>query len=178
MHIGPAPARDSYLKIEHIVRAAKDTVADAIHPGYGFLSENPALARACRDASLLFIGPPSDAVETMAGKVNARRVALAAGVPVVPGSEALRDVAAAKAEAARIGYPVLLKASAGGGGIGMERCGDEAALGKALQSAQDRAQRFFGDGAVFVEKLLLKPRHIEVQIAGDEEGRRVGPGAG
>ncbi len=171
--IGAAAARESYLKIEQILRAARETGADAVHPGYGFLSENAEFARICREAGLTFVGPPTEAIAAMASKVAARDTAKRAGVPLLPGSEALADLDEARAEAERIGYPVLLKASGGGGGIGMQLVKSAADLEKHFQSARDKAQRFFADGAVYLEKLLERPRHIEIQIAGDHHGHLV-----
>src|SRR5690606_1697146 len=170
--IGPAQARDSYLKIEQILEAARKTGADAVHPGYGFLSESADFARSCRDAGLVFVGPPTSAIAAMASKVAARAVAKQAGVPLVPGSDALSDLDHARAEAERIGYPVLLKASGGGGGIGMQAVNDALQLEKHFEGARDKATRFFGDGAVYLEKLVEDPRHVEIQIAGDEHGSR------
>lgn len=171
--IGPAAARDSYLKIEQILRAAQKTNADAVHPGYGFLSENADFAKACRTNGLVFVGPQASAIEAMASKVAARQTAKLAGVPLLPGTEALSDLEQAQSEAVRLGFPLLLKASGGGGGIGMQIIKDANDLTKHFQSTQDKAQRFFNDAAVYLEKLLEKPRHIEIQIAGDEHGNIV-----
>jgi len=169
--LGPAKASESYLAIPRIIAAAKATGADAIHPGYGFLSENAAFVAAVEAAGLIFIGPSADSVAQMGSKIEARRIAQAAGVPVVPGFDAPgasdADLAAA---AAKIGYPVLVKASAGGGGRGMRRVFKPEELVAALASARNEAASSFGDGTVFLEKLIEKPRHIEVQIFGDGQG--------
>ena len=172
--IGPAPARESYLSIERIIEAARGAGADAIHPGYGFLSENWRFARACEETGLVFVGPPSAVIRKMGDKVEAKRAMAAAGVPVVPGSDGtLESVEAAREVAGRIGYPLMLKAVAGGGGIGMVRVADERGLAAAFASAQRRAQSLFGSGAVFVERFLDAPRHIEVQVLGDGRGSLV-----
>ena len=172
--IGPAPARESYLSIDRILAAARRASVDAIHPGYGFLSENWRFARACEEAGFVFVGPAWPVVEQMGDKVGARRLMTAAGVPVVPGSEGTVDtVAAAREEAARLGYPVILKAAAGGGGIGMVTAADDTALGAAFAGAHRRALAAFGSGALFVERFLPAPRHVEVQVLGDAHGRLV-----
>ena len=172
--IGPAAAAESYLDIARILAAARDSGADAIHPGYGFLSENPAFVRAVEEAGLIFIGPSSDAVETMGSKITARRVAEQAGVPVVPGFDGQDADDAALAEAAEsIGFPVLVKASAGGGGRGMRRVYARGDLSAALASARAEAASAFGDATVFLEKLILAPRHLEVQVFGDGQGGAV-----
>ena len=172
--IGPAAAAESYLDIARILAAARDSGADAIHPGYGFLSENPAFVRAVEEAGLIFIGPSSDAVETMGSKITARRVAEQAGVPVVPGFDGQDADDAALAEAAEsIGFPVLVKASAGGGGRGMRRVDARGDLSAALASARAEAASAFGDATVFLEKLILAPRHLEVQVFGDGQGGAV-----
>jgi len=172
--IGPAPARDSYLSVERILAAARETGAQGVHPGYGFLSENWRFAKACEEAGLVFIGPPWRVIQQMGDKVEARRRMQAAGVPVVPGSEgALDSLEAAAALAGRIGYPVMLKAAAGGGGIGMVRVPDAAALPAAWASAERRSQAAFGSGALFVERYLAEARHVEVQVFGDARGEVV-----
>jgi acetyl-CoA carboxylase biotin carboxylase subunit len=169
--IGPAPARESYLAVDRLVEAARATGAEAVHPGYGFLSENWRFARACEEAGLVFVGPPWPVIEQMGDKVGARRMMAAAGVPVVPGSEGVVDsFEAARAVAMRIGYPVILKAAAGGGGIGMARVAEESALASAFAAAQRRSQSAFGSAALFVERFLVAPRHIEVQVFGDGRG--------
>jgi acetyl-CoA carboxylase biotin carboxylase subunit len=172
--IGPAPARESYLDVERILEVARRTNAKAVHPGYGFLSENWRFAQACEAAGLIFVGPPWQVIQQMGDKVGARRLMAGAGVPVVPGSDGPVDsVEAAREVAGRIGYPVMIKAAAGGGGIGMLRVKDEAGLAAAFASAQRRAQSAFGSGALFVERFLEAPRHIEVQVFGDGGGRVV-----
>ena len=172
--IGPAPARESYLDGERILEAARRTNAQAVHPGYGFLSENWRFAQACEAAGLIFVGPPWQVIERMGDKVGARRLMAGVGVPVVPGSDGSVDSAEAAREiAGRIGYPVMIKAAAGGGGIGMLRVKDEAGLAAAFASAQRRAQSAFGSGALFVERFLEAPRHVEVQVFGDGGGRVV-----
>jgi acetyl-CoA carboxylase biotin carboxylase subunit len=170
--IGPAPARESYLSIERILDAARRTRAEAVHPGYGFLSENWRFAQACEQAGLLFVGPSWRVIQQMGDKVAARRLMATAGVPVVPGSDGpVESVDAVRGIAGRIGYPVMIKAAAGGGGIGMMRVRDEAGLAAAFASAQRRAQSAFGSGSLFVERFLEAPRHVEVQILGDGAGR-------
>ena len=172
--IGPPPARDSYLNVDAILDAARRTKADAIHPGYGFLSENWRFAEACRAAGLVFIGPAPEAIQRMGDKTEARRLMAAAGVPVVPGSDgAVADAAAALATAERIGYPVMLKAAAGGGGIGMARAASSGELERAFATASRRAQAAFGVGALYVERYVEAPRHVEVQVFGDGRGEVV-----
>jgi acetyl-CoA carboxylase biotin carboxylase subunit len=172
--IGPAPARESYLDVARILDAARRTNVQAVHPGYGFLSENWRFAQACEAAGLIFVGPSWQVIEQMGDKVGARRLMAGAGVPVVPGSDGPVDSAdAAREVAGRIGYPVMIKAAAGGGGIGMMRAKDEAGLAAAFASAQRRAQSAFGSGALFVERFLEAPRHVEVQVFGDAGGRVV-----
>jgi acetyl-CoA carboxylase, biotin carboxylase subunit len=169
--IGPAPVRESYLDGERILEAARRTNAQAVHPGYGFLSENWRFAQSCEAAGLIFVGPPWQVIQQMGDKVGARRLMAGAGVPVVPGSDGPVDsVEAAREVAGRIGYPVMIKAAAGGGGIGMLRVKDEAGLAAAFASAQRRAQSAFGSGALFVERFLEAPRHVEVQVFGDGGG--------
>jgi acetyl-CoA carboxylase biotin carboxylase subunit len=169
--IGGAPARESYLNVDRILEAARHARAEAIHPGYGFLSENWRFARACEEAGFVFVGPPWRVIQQMGDKVQARQLMTAAGVPVVPGSEGRVDTAAAARDAARrVGYPVILKAAAGGGGIGMVQVPAEPALEAAFVAAQRRAQSAFGTGALFVERFLRAPRHVEVQVFGDGHG--------
>ena len=169
--IGPPPSQESYLSIDRILDAAKRAGAEAIHPGYGFLSENHAFAKACEAAGVIFVGPPVAAMEAMGDKVRSRELMTAAGVAVVPGSPPLGDPADARAHAQRIGYPVLLKASAGGGGRGMRVVGSEAELPSLLAQARGEARSAFGDDTVFLEKLVVRPRHIEVQVLADAHGR-------
>jgi len=169
--IGPAPASESYLVGERIIAAARQTGAEAIHPGYGFLSENAGFAEAVEAAGLVFIGPTAETMRVMGDKLSSRRRMIAAGVPVVPGTEdAVTDPAEAVAVAERIGYPVLLKASAGGGGKGMRvvRSADE--MGSALRQTRGEAGASFANDAVFVEKYIEDPKHIEVQVLGDGTG--------
>jgi acetyl-CoA carboxylase biotin carboxylase subunit len=174
VHVGPGPARDSYLVPERILEAAARTGADAVHPGYGFLSERADFNRACRAAGLVFIGPLPESQEAMGVKTSARRRMQDAGVPVVPGSEGpIADEAAAKAEADRIGYPVMLKAAAGGGGKGMKRCDRPEDFGKLWQTAKRESASAFGDDRIYLERFLEKPRHVEVQVFADEHGNVV-----
>jgi Acetyl/propionyl-CoA carboxylase, alpha subunit len=167
--VGPAPSKDSYLNIPAILEAAKATNADAIHPGYGFLSESPAFARTVEEAGLIFVGPSADTIERMGDKVAARQAAEAAGVPVVPGSEGRIDVSEALTVAKKIGYPVMIKAAAGGGGRGIRIAKDEAELKTLAPQAKAEAEAAFGDGGLYIERAILSPRHIEVQILGDGE---------
>ncbi len=163
-----------YLNIAAIIDAARASGAQAIHPGYGFLSENAAFAAACRDAGLTFIGPPPEAIQGMGLKTEARRLAKGAGVPVVPGADAsIENGAEARGVAASIGYPVMLKAAAGGGGKGMRIVRAESELEAALRDASSEAERSFSNGAVYMEKLIERPRHIEIQIFGDQHGNYV-----
>jgi acetyl-CoA carboxylase biotin carboxylase subunit len=169
--IGPPPSRESYLCIDKILEVAQRTGAQAIHPGYGFLAENPAFAAACAAAGVAFIGPTPDAMEAMGDKVRARALMQRAGVPVVPGTDALSGDAGEVARFAReIGYPVLLKAAAGGGGKGMRAVRSEAELPSLLAQARGEARSAFGDDRVFLEKLVLRPRHVEVQVLADAHG--------
>ena len=169
--IGPAPSSESYLSVPRILDAAHRTGADAIHPGYGFLSENAGFARACEEHGVKFIGPAWRSIEQMGSKIAARRIAIASGAPVVPGTEqGITDPTEARRIAKEIGYPVLLKASAGGGGKGMRRVDHEADLLGAMRAASSEAERAFGSGEVYLEKLIERPRHIEIQVLGDEHG--------
>ena len=169
--IGPAPAAESYLSVERIIDAARTSDADAIHPGYGFLSERPELASACADAGLVWIGPPPDVIARFGSKIEARREAAAAGLPVVPGAEPADQTTAGIAAAARaVGSPVLLKPSAGGGGKGMVVVHDDAALDEAIGRARRGAIATTGDGTLYVERLLERPRHVEVQVVADRHG--------
>jgi pyruvate carboxylase subunit A len=173
IEIGAASPSESYLNLDRILGAAKETGADAIHPGYGFLSENPRLAEACVAAGITFIGPPPAAMVAMGDKVRARERMQQAGVPVVPGTAAISDEAVAVAAAKEIGFPVLVKASAGGGGIGMRAAQNEEELKAAITSCQESAQRFFGDPRVFLERLVTDPRHIEIQVLADSLGNTI-----
>ncbi len=166
--IGPAPSSESYLCPQRILDAARLTGAEAIHPGYGFLSENAAFARACSEAGIKFIGPSWQAIEQMGSKTAARRLAAAAGAPIVPGTQT--DFAKF---AAQIGYPVLLKAAAGGGGKGMRLVEREADLPSAMRAAASEAERAFGSGEIYLEKWIERPRHIEIQVLGDEHGHLI-----
>ncbi|RUY20931.1 acetyl-CoA carboxylase biotin carboxylase subunit [Mesorhizobium sp. M7A.F.Ca.CA.004.12.1.1] len=172
--IGPPPSRDSYLNIHQIVAACEITGADAVHPGYGFLSENAKFADILAAHNITFIGPSGDHIRIMGDKIEAKRTAKRLGIPVVPGSDgAVTDQKEARRIAAEIGYPVIIKASAGGGGRGMKVALTEADLEIALQTASTEAGAAFGDDAVYIEKYLEKPRHIEVQVFGDGFGRGV-----
>jgi len=172
--IGPSAPRESYLRIDRLIDAAKQSGADAVHPGYGFLAENEAFAAAVRDAGLTFIGPDARVIEAMGSKTGARDVAKRAGVPVVPGTEAPVGTDVSDAElsriAAGIGYPLLVKAVAGGGGKGMRTVADPADLTSAVRAARSEAATAFGDSAVYFERRLSRPRHIEVQLLGDQHG--------
>ncbi|MEN6343569.1 MAG: acetyl-CoA carboxylase biotin carboxylase subunit [Methanospirillum sp.] len=172
--VGEAPPAKSYLNIDRIIDVARKTGAEAIHPGYGFLAENAGFARACEEAGVTFIGPTSRTIEAMGSKIGAKQMMQAAGVPVVPGTpEGVRDLDEAKAVAAEIGYPVIVKASAGGGGIGMQIVEEEAGLPGAIEGARRIAGSAFGDPTLLLEKYLVKPRHVEVQVLGDEHGHMV-----
>jgi acetyl-CoA carboxylase, biotin carboxylase subunit len=169
--IGAAPARESYLNTERILAAARQARADAIHPGYGFLSESWRFADAVRQAGLVFVGPTPDAIRKMGDKIEARRLMAAAGVPVLPGSfEPVADAAGAEAAAQAVGFPIMLKAAAGGGGIGMARVAKAGDLAAAFATAARRAQAAFGTGELYVERYLERPRHVEVQVFGDASG--------
>ena len=169
--IGPAASAQSYLNIAKIIEVAKHANVDAIHPGYGFLAENAGFARAVADAGIVFIGPTPEAMEVMGSKTNARRAAIDAGAPVVPGTtEALKDFSDARNTAAKFGYPVMLKAAAGGGGKGMRQVAAESELRSALEAAQSEAASAFGSSEVYLEKVVEKPRHIEIQIFADHDG--------
>ncbi|MED3688120.1 acetyl-CoA carboxylase biotin carboxylase subunit [Peribacillus butanolivorans] len=172
--LGGSRVQESYLNVKKILEIAKETGVDAIHPGYGFLSENADFARSCEDAGLIFIGPKPEVIQQMGNKVEARKKMEQAGLPLVPGfSRPLIDSAEAAAVAEKIGYPVMLKASAGGGGIGMQAVANADELLKAFEGNQKRAQLFFGNGDMFIEKLIEKPRHIEIQVLADGFGNAV-----
>jgi acetyl-CoA carboxylase biotin carboxylase subunit len=172
--VGPNPPRESYLRIDRIIDVARQSGADAVHPGYGFLAENEDFAAACRDAGLTFIGPSPEAITLMGSKTAARQVAIAAGVPVVPGTESPLSDAVSDSEvltiAEGIGYPLMLKAVAGGGGKGMRMVSQPADLPGALRAARSEAGSAFGDSAVYLERRIMAPRHIEVQLLGDHFG--------
>lgn len=168
---GPSAVAQSYLRADRIVELAKSTGADAVHPGYGLLSENAEFARLCQDAGLVFVGPPVSAIAKMGNKVSARAIAAQAGIPVAPGTKDAVESAQTAVEAARqIGFPVMLKASAGGGGIGMVVAYDEETLLQAFASSVKRVQSYFGDGAMYVEKFITQPRHVEIQVLADTHG--------
>ncbi len=172
--IGPPAAKDSYLNIPAIVAACEITGAEAVHPGYGFLSENAKFAEILTEHSIKFIGPSAENIRTMGDKIEAKRTAKSLGIPVVPGSEGgVADVTSARKVAKEIGYPVIIKATAGGGGRGMKVAHSEAELELAVSTAQSEAKAAFGNGEVYIEKYLEKPRHIEIQVLGDGQGRAV-----
>jgi acetyl/propionyl-CoA carboxylase alpha subunit len=167
--LGPAPSNQSYLAADKILAVCKKLGVDAIHPGYGFLSENAAFAKQVQDAGILFIGPSPVSIEVMGSKLAAKQAVAAYAIPLVPGTdEAISDVAVAKAKAKEIGYPILIKASAGGGGKGMRVVESEAEFDEQMNRAVSEAISSFGDGAVFIEKYISSPRHIEIQILGDQ----------
>lgn len=171
--IGPAPSVESYLVAEKIIEVAKRSGAEAIHPGYGFLSENYRFARMCAEAGLTFIGPSPEAMESMGDKVAARSAMAAAGVPLVPGTPSLTDDVQAQAEVRGLGYPVMLKPSAGGGGKGMRIVEREEDLLEALEGARSEARSSFGDDTVYAERYVTKPRHVEIQVLADRQGNTV-----
>jgi acetyl-CoA carboxylase, biotin carboxylase subunit len=172
--IGPPAAKDSYLNIASIVAACEITGAEAVHPGYGFLSENAKFADILKEHSIKFIGPSADNIRTMGDKIEAKRTAKALGIPVVPGSEGgVSNLEDAKRIGKDIGYPVIIKATAGGGGRGMKVANNESELELAVSTAQSEAKAAFGNGEVYIEKYLQKPRHIEVQVLGDGQGSAV-----
>jgi acetyl-CoA carboxylase biotin carboxylase subunit len=172
--IGPPPSAESYLRIEKIIAAAKQTGSDAIHPGYGFLSENAAFAKACEEAGLIFIGPSATSIALMGSKLAAKAAVSKYNVPLVPGTvEPISDIAEAKKIAGKIGYPILIKASAGGGGKGMRIVEKESVFEQEMERAVSEATSAFGDGSVFIEKYITRPRHIEFQIFGDKQGNVV-----
>jgi acetyl-CoA carboxylase biotin carboxylase subunit len=174
--LGPAPPRESYLNIKKIIQVARRSRVQAIHPGYGFLAENADFAEACQKAGIVWIGPPPDAIRCMGDKVAARRVVSEAGVPVVPGTDAMYDLAQAAAAAIDIGFPVLVKAVAGGGGKGIRLVNDPADVEAALRVASSEALTAFDDSAVFIEKFMEPVRHIEVQVLADDHGNTVAMG--
>lgn len=173
-NVGPPPSSESYLHWERIIEAAQESGAEAIHPGYGFLSENAEFVRSVAKAGLTFIGPTPEAMDAMGGKISARKIATEAGVPVVPGTNGpLTSIDDAKRTADEIGYPIMLKASAGGGGKGMRLVANEGELKLALDAARSEAQSSFGDESVFMEKAVVRPRHIEIQVFSDKHGNHV-----
>lgn len=172
--IGPAPSSQSYLRADKIIEAAKKCGADAIHPGYGFLSENASFSKAVSDAGLIFIGPSAYSIEMMGSKISAKQAAKKFGVPMVPGTEdPIKDLAEATEIGARVGYPILIKASAGGGGKGMRVVNNEGELEEQMRTAKSEALNAFGNDDVFIEKYVGAPRHIEIQIMGDQHGNYV-----
>ena len=172
--LGPPPSNQSYLLGEKIIQTCKDLAVDAIHPGYGFLSENADFARKVSDAGIIFVGPSPESIEVMGSKLAAKQAVSKYDIPMVPGMEkAITDIAFAKEKAAEIGYPILIKASAGGGGKGMRIVESEVDFEEQMQRAVSEAESAFGDGAVFIEKFITSPRHIEIQILGDQQGNTV-----
>ena len=173
-HIGPSEAAKSYLDIPRILEVARRAGADAVHPGYGFLAENAAFARACTDAGITFIGPSHEVISLMGNKTSARAAAMKAGVPVVPGTETALPDSVPENDivdiASRVGYPIVVKAVAGGGGKGMRTVDSEAALVNAIRTARSEARSAFGDSAIYLERRIVRPRHIEVQLLGDLAG--------
>ncbi|MCK5458903.1 MAG: ATP-grasp domain-containing protein, partial [Thermoplasmatales archaeon] len=170
-NIGPGPASQSYLNKEKIIDVALKSKAEGVHPGYGFMAENAEFAEMCYKNGIEFIGPPVSAMKLMGSKIDSKKSMIDAGVHVVPGvTEAIADHEKAKDIAHDVGYPVMLKASAGGGGIGIQMVEDEKQMGKALESVRQLAKNSFGDDAVFIEKFIEDPRHIEFQIIGDKKG--------
>jgi acetyl-CoA carboxylase biotin carboxylase subunit len=172
-HIGPSPSAESYLRIDRILDAAKKHGAQAIHPGYGFLSENAAFAAACENAGLVFIGPSADSIRAMGSKTAARQNAIQAGTPVVPGTAGVASLKELKAFGDSCGYPILLKAVAGGGGKGMRVVGRASELEPAARDAASEAERSFGNSEIYAEKLIERPRHIEIQVLGDRHGNLI-----
>jgi pyruvate carboxylase subunit A len=174
VYVGPSPSSQSYLKIDNIIKAALETGAQAIHPGYGFLSENTRFAGSCEENGIAFIGPTSNAIDTMGSKITARQTMKKAGVPIVPGiEEGISDPVEAQEIAENIGYPVILKPAAGGGGIGMKVVNSREELSPALASAKSIAKSAFGDETIYIEKYLEEPRHIEFQILADKMGNTI-----
>ncbi|MDD1505060.1 acetyl-CoA carboxylase biotin carboxylase subunit [Lysinibacillus sp. CNPSo 3705] len=172
--IGKPPVAQSYLNIDRILEVAKESGAEAVHPGYGLLSENTEFAKRCTEAGLVFIGPSADVIASMGSKLEARKTMKAAGVPIVEGVETpVKDVTEAIEIASRLGYPIMLKASAGGGGIGMQLVENAEELAKAFEGNQKRAQSFFGDGTMYMERFIANPHHVEVQIIADHDGNVV-----
>ena len=168
--IGPAAAAESYLRIPNLIAAGVTTGCDAVHPGYGFVSENPAFVHACADNDLVFVGPGAETMALLGDKVQAKAALREAGVPLVPGSDGPVSLEEARAEAAELGYPVLIKAAAGGGGKGMRVVSDPAELAGAYTAASAEADAAFGDGSLYLERALIPARHVEVQVLADAKG--------
>jgi acetyl-CoA carboxylase, biotin carboxylase subunit len=173
VHIGPSKAQKSYLNIEAIVEATEERGADAVHPGYGFLAENASFAAACREAGLAFVGPTAETMERIGNKSAARQLAREADVPIVPGTEGNVASEEVLEKADEIGYPIMVKAASGGGGMGIRVVEDEEELEEAVKQAGQQAEAAFGEGSVYLEKFLERPRHVEVQVVGDGEGNVV-----
>ena len=174
VHIGPAPVNESYLLIDNIIQAAKDSGADAIHPGYGFLSENAAFSQACADANIIFVGPPEKAIDVMGDKARSKRAMIAAGVPCVPGyQDDDQSDATLASEAEKIGVPLMVKAAAGGGGRGMRLVHDQKDVPNAIKLARSEAENAFGNGELILEKAIIKPRHVEIQVFADAHGNTI-----
>jgi len=171
IHIGPPPAAESYIVIDRIMDAVKQSGAEAVHPGYGFLSENPKFARALEKAQIAFIGPPVGAIESMGDKITSKKLAQEANVSIVPGHmDLIEDAEEAVKISNEIGYPVMIKASAGGGGKGMRIAWDDQGAREGFQSSKNEAANSFGDDRIFIEKFITQPRHIEIQILADSHG--------
>ncbi|NMG42065.1 ATP-grasp domain-containing protein, partial [Chelativorans sp. ZYF759] len=171
VHIGPAPSNQSYIVIDNILKAISQTGADAVHPGYGFLSENPLFAEALAEEGVTFIGPPVNAIQAMGDKITSKKLAAEAGVSTVPGHMGLiEDADEAVRIAASIGYPVMIKASAGGGGKGMRIAWNDAEARDGFRASKGEAKASFGDDRIFIEKFVTEPRHIEIQVLGDRHG--------
>lgn len=172
--IGPPPTKDSYLRMDAVIQAALNTGAEAIHPGFGFLSENAEFARMCEKFGIVFIGPSYNSIEMLGNKAAAKETMAAAGVPVIPGSKgAISSLEEARSVAAKAGYPILVKASAGGGGRGIRRVDSEDDLEAQITAAQQEAESYFGDSSVYIEKFLIDPHHVEIQIIADKAGHTV-----
>ena len=176
VRLGPAPATQSYLDVEAVIAACKATGAEAVHPGYGFLSENTAFARRLEAEGIVFIGPTPENIEAFGLKHTARELARANGVPLLPGSGLLQSAEEALVAARELGYPVMLKSTAGGGGIGMSLCADAADLQAAFETVQRTANASFGDARVYLERFVAEARHVEVQLFGDGKGKVIALG--